>query len=597
MTPEERQAKIARLQKIERIKSLEGASDETVAPVSTPREEPKHPFGWQPTPIQDIMSSASQPMRKALYGTPEEGYDSGTRKIEGANALIRAGSAPFGVATHLLKNYENMNPNTWGGAGAGAVATMAEAIPAGVNYLWNKVSPSVLPSDLSQQKKSAVNELIPSLATIAAIKGVSGIPKMTGKATGAVSRAILPKPERIYSVGAKLGGLGAEADAATYGVKNRVRVGGSYDFQPKNYEANRGQIKSVIETKLNPEIETIQKTGVSLDRSQVLNDVNKYLRENFNGLKTPAGKAKYLKALESLNDEFKQGGQKITPKEMQEGKVATHQTASYDAEGQMANEFNKAVAHVYRKQLETWNPNLKGINKELLNLDILGESIYNEAMRSSKNLPKGESGLPFYIAISNPLKGGAVAAARGMISGSSQLSRTAFLVDRLREMGKTDATSTYPGRMFDDSPVPPAPTASPAQQQPISTPNLYSKLDMVRATNRPKYQPSPAQQQPISTPDLYSKLDMVRATNRPKYQPSPAQQQPPSLYSNVDIAKATKGKLPPEIIYNGEQALLDGTTVPMYTDLSFKPQPQTFIVELGETFPQALARMRARFGR
>ena len=373
-----------------------------------------------------IMSSGAQPLRQALYGG--EGLDASTRMIQGANALARMVSAPFNLGIEGLKQIP--------GIGEG-VAAPYELPGQAINSLWQGISPSVLPEDISPQKRGAINELVPTLGAIAAFKGVQSIPK----GVGATARTVLPTPERIYSPAAKLGGLGAEADAATYGVKNRVMIGGKYKFQPKNYENIQNKIKTTVEQKLNPTIEKINQSGVVLDRAEVLQQVNDYLKQNYAGLKTPAGKARYQKVLDSLNEEFKQGNEKITPKEMQEGKVATHREATYDAEGQMTNEFNKAVAHIYRKQLEKWAPELGEINKELLNLDILSESIYNEAMRSSKSLPKGEMSAPFYIAIANPLRGTAIAGARGLMGTAAPLSRAAFLIDWLQQRGiKPDAT-------------------------------------------------------------------------------------------------------------------------------------------------------------
>jgi hypothetical protein len=467
MTPEERQAKIARIQKIEHIKMLE--SQQPVSEVQEAQPEPqKKSFGWKD--VNRIMTSGAQPLRRALYG---EG-DSGSRKIELANALVRMVGAPFNLGIEGLKQIPEIGEG---------LATPFELPGQAANAVWQGISPSVLPTDISPEKRSALNELMPTLGTIAAFKGAQSIPKVVG----GTARTVLPQPERVYSVAAKLGGIGEEAEAATYGVKNRVKMGGSYEFQPKNYEANRTQIKNVVETKLNPEIESIQKSGVTLDRSSVLAEVNDFLKKNYAGLKTPVGKARYAKVLESLNEEFKQGGEKITPKEMQEGKVAVHREATYDTEGQMTNEFNKAVAHVYRKKLEEWNPKLKGINKELQSLGILGESIYSEAMKSSKNLPKGESGLPFYIAISNPIKGGMVGGARALMGGASPLSKTAFAIDRLQQIGKVDATN-YPKTMFPNEPV--APTQTPTIPSPVYDPKYYTKSDVAKATNPPRGEPT-----------------------------------------------------------------------------------------------------------
>ncbi len=376
--------------------------------------------------IGQIMTSGAKPLRQALYGG--EGLDASARKMAMFNALARMVSAPFSLGIEGLKQIPYIGEG---------VAAPYELPGQAVGSMVRAVSPSVLPDSMSQQKRDISNELMTNLGTMALFKGVQSIPK----AVGATARTVLPPAERMYSPAAKLGSIGAEADAATYGVKNRVLIGGGYKFQPKNYENIQTKIKATVEQKLNPTIEKINQSGVALDRAEVLQQVNDYLKQNYAGLKTPAGKARYQKVLDSLNEEFKQGNEKITPKEMQEGKVATHREATYDAEGQMTNEFNKAVAHIYRKQLETWAPELKTINKELLNLDVLGESIYNEAMRSSKSLPKGEMSAPFYIAITNPLRGAAIAGARGFLSTAAPLSRTAFLIDWLQQRGiKPDVT-------------------------------------------------------------------------------------------------------------------------------------------------------------
>ena len=400
----------------------------------------------------------------------------------------------------------------------------------------------------SQKTSEAILETARNVGAFEAPAAIKAVPK----AIGATARTVLPPAERVYSPAAKLGGIGEEAEAATYGVKNRVKIGGSYKFQPKNYENIKGKIETVVNEKLNPAIEQLEKSGVSLDRATVLKQVNDYLKQNFSGLKTPAGKARYQKALESLNEEFKQGGEKITPKEMQEGKTATHREATYDAEGQITNEFNKAVSHIYRKKLEEWNPNLAGINKELLNLDILSESIYREAMRSSKSLPKGETSAPFYIAIANPLRGAAIAGTRGAMSTAGVVSKAAFLIDRLQQMGKKTTDVTNVSQPLN---IPP-----PQSNIPMGDPRFYSDIDMIKALNRPTTPELP----PQPSPKFYSKVDVAKAQNRFKGAPV----------------------IPPDVQYIGMQG-----DMPLFQYKNIG----SFSVPKGMTFQQAFENFKSRF--
>jgi hypothetical protein len=419
----------------------------------------------------------------------------------------------------------------------------------------------------------------------------------TAEGIRSLTQKITPTPERVYSVAGKLGGLGVEADAANYGVKNRVKIGGSYDFQPKNYEENQSKIKDLIENKLTPEIDATQATGAWIDRGIVMQQVNDYLKKTFDPLKTPTGRVRYQKILQSLNDEFAQGNQKITPSEMQEAKTATHQTANYDAEGQITDAYNKAVAHIYRNQLEQWNPNLRGINKELLNLDILGQSIYNEGMRSSKSMPKGESGLPFYIAISNPLKGGMVSGARQIMSAASPLSKTAFAIDKMRNFGlvQPDITSMRQPLNISTQDFPPArQPIGLLPKPPIVTPPP-ADISGLRSWQVPSTQygannPYPAPQLPPAQTRIF-----------PEYQ-SPSRGFPNSAPQMADQLQVQRGKFPPRSYdinyaeepppYNGMKDMGNGTSLPMYTDMK---TTSTFILSPGENMEQALARIRGTF--
>jgi hypothetical protein len=372
---------------------------------------------------------------------------------------IRSGVAnPAGMAIDQLTGqpiFGTMNKAVAGaadlaGQGLGWLADKAVGMTLPGNNVYKPLgalTPSFLEVKIPEQYTPEYNS-VKNLGTTGATYAIgAGIPEagaLLKKAGAKALYGVTPSPEAVISPAAKLSAIDEEAAAAQLMVKNRRAMGGRYTTQQNKVDTQRQVVKDIVDKELTPRIQAIENGGEMLQRKTVGEDAYQFVKNEISD-KTSQGIAD-LKMLDKIHKEFVEGGGEIIkPTEMQKAKVSTQSSAPFDREGTLRQRYDKALAHNFRTFLETKDEGLGQINQKLHSEAIALDRMEYGAGKTGKTLPTGEAGLPFYITISNPIKGLAAGAGKNLLANPMLRSKAAFALDRLR---------TAAGKGIPEQPIP-----------------------------------------------------------------------------------------------------------------------------------------------
>lgn len=345
------------------------------------------------------------------------------------NAGMMQGLKPFGMADWALRQVPIVG---------GTVADVAGVVP----YLMSGmasgvVEPTAKLLGASEQGAQAMGEtagtiapfVVPYLAKKFAPPMIRGVSKM------------LPDPLTLARDATGISGMSeAGVGALQRVVREQPSLTNKVPQAFQNVEKTKSSITNIIDKQLSPRIQKLTNEGNQLPTAYIEGKAIAYLKDNSARLNLPTGEG-FNNYLQSAIDNFrKKYGQTINPSDMQGGKTATHQVANYgeDASNPISGEFNKAVANVFREELEKLDPTLKGINKKIFEKMAIAESQSRIGGKASTGTTPF-MGLPFYIGVTRSIPVGEALGATRWISKkinspSARLGR-AGMYDKLQNFG------------------------------------------------------------------------------------------------------------------------------------------------------------------
>jgi hypothetical protein len=383
----------------------------------------------------------------------------------GIEAIRQGYHNPAGMAIDQLTGqpiFGTMNKAVVGaadlaGQGLGWLADKAVGMTLPGNNVYKPLgalTPSFLEVKIPEQYTPEYNS-VKNLGTTGATYAIgAGIPEagaLLKKAGAKALYGVTPSPEAVISPAAKLSAIDEEAAAARYMVANKKGMGGRYSVQQGKVDVERANVKNIVDQELAPRLQAIENGGELFSRQQIGNNAYQYAKGKISP-NTAQGVAD-LKILDKIHKEFMEGGDPyIKPTDLQKAKTEIQSQAPFDREGTVRQIYDKGIAHEARTGLETFDPGLKRINEKLHSAAITLDRMEYNAGKTGKSLPTGEAGLPFYITISNPIKGLAAGAGKNLLANPMLRSKIAFALDNLR---------TVAGKGLPEQPTSPGYTRPP----------------------------------------------------------------------------------------------------------------------------------------
>jgi hypothetical protein len=515
MTPEERQAKIARLQKIERIKALEG---------STASSQPNQQAQGEP-----ILPNQYEIGRKAVQAMSQPSpYFKGGEQIRKGNipagvtnvitGMAQAPFIPIGGAIEGIRQIPYV-----GNAAANFVSSpfnavnqlydvAAGGIQKGLDYLG--VPQNIQNLGMSPQNAQQTSEALSSAGKTALSYAVPSVVK-----------GLAPGVGRAYeSVGTKLENLSKSAEMKS--IKPT--------FTPKKgLEPMERQVATATEGNYAPTEKGLAKLVANKERllSQSQGEI---ARAKANEITINANQTKTVLDQKLARAKNRADYQEIKSA-VEDAKARIDQVASqysngeipFDAAWELKSSFQNMVADKYDqfagtqkeaykiagnillKDLTAKAPNLRNLGIKERNLIELEGTLTRKVAQSQKeNIIDWRKAQGMGLAVGagaiagSPLLGAGVLGAEYALTNPRALHWEAVGLDRLaRRINPNLPSISSPPQFMQQSA--PQPFTPPQPTQP-----LYTKSDIARATNRPITPPIPQRE---LAPSLYTKSDIARA--------------------------------------------------------------------------------------